>query len=103
MTHINMSYVLHAGLAAKHSAFPKEKTSHYKFVDNITDAPDKQVDGIPLAANTLGKSISQVADLVVDNHPGQIAHLAGHQKKRTKTSKLTRFLAGTTTHDIATG
>jgi hypothetical protein len=41
--------------------------------------------------------------MIVDRHPDQIAHLAGLQKHRTKTSKLTQFLAGTTTHDIATG
>jgi len=103
VTRINMSHVLHAGLAPKNSAFPKEKTSQYKFVDDIVDAPDKRIDDMPLTANTLGKSTLQVADMVVDHRPDQIAHLAGHQKHRTKTSKLTQFLAGTTTHDIATG
>jgi hypothetical protein len=60
VTRINMSHVLHAGLAPKNSAFPKEKTSQYKFVDDIIDAPDKKIDDMPLTANTLGKQLCKL-------------------------------------------
>ena len=103
LTHINMSHVLHAGLAPLHSKYPEERTVPYKFVDDVLDPPDMPVDSTPLTMNTLGQTSLQVADYVQDTHPDQITRLAGHQKRRTKTSKLIKILQGTSTHDLATG
>lgn len=103
LAHINMSHVLHAGLAPIHSRYPAERTVPYKFVDDVLKPQDVPVDDTPLTMNNLGQTSLQVADFVQDTHPDQITHLAGRRKRRTKTSKLIQILQGTTTHDLATG